>query len=166
MNQSIYDIAGTPFYLDPVDENEATVTDPSAFFTITQNGSAIGLEAVGCEGFGRRLRKGLSAWLSIMAKVQIGTTPLPGAGNIDISFEPLLAKVNGPDGGIIQYTDGLVAFAGGRVNSVNLVGAGWKVIGNGQSSVRLVDHAGVPITTALVHTDRLALVGSFLAVND
>lgn len=161
MAQSIYNIAGAQFYSDP-DENDA---DPSAVFTITQNGIALPLSFAAAEGFTRSLRDDLSAWIDIQARLQVGANP-PGAGDIIIDLNPLLEKQNGSGGGIPTYTGGSVAFAGGRVNNVALAGAMWATIGNASSTLKLVNEAGVPITTALIAADRLSLVGSFLAVND
>lgn len=171
MAQSIYDIGGQAFFLDP--DDEALRDD---YFALTQDASAasqsgrgsVPLSSVQVEGFTKVLRHGLSAWVSIALKV-IVEDDADAVGPIVLDFGPLLTKHTAGGfvgGGIPGFTGLVLAGAGGQIDGSPLANAGWALVLAGNSILQLVDHDGAPITTQLGSGDRLAIIASFCAVND
>lgn len=157
MAQGLYDVAGTAFRYD------ADTDEIDAFFTITQ-GVAVEPSALTLEGFGRRLRHGISAFFHVTGRATIG-----GAGTggqpITLDLAPLLTNDVGSVGGIPCGT-GCVFPASAVVGGAAVPGAQWAAAGNASSTFHLVNNAGANVTTALQANDRLGFAFSAVAVDD
>lgn len=164
MAQSVYDIAGSTFYMNTADA-EAASRVPADFFTLEQGAGPISLESARVEGIAKALRPDVSAAVQLY-----GQCTLVGGGQdaapIVLDLGPLLQSAQGWSGGIMGQAGGLLGPAGGVMGGVALVGAHWAAVSSGGSTVKLVDKEGVAITAALLAADRLSWVFSFIAVSD
>lgn len=160
MAQAIYDAAGTDFRYN-ADADPAEAFDD--FFTITQ-GVAVEPSALTLEGFGKRLRRGISAFFHVTARMTIGAAGT-GGQPITLDLAPMLSNDVGSVGGI-PCGAGCTFPASAVVGGVAVPGAAWAASGNASAQFHLVDHTGANVTTALANNDRLGFCISGVSIDD
>lgn len=172
MAQSIYDIGGAPFFGNDGDDTATLddflliAQDANPSNTPTLNRAAVPVAAWYVEGYTKRLRRELTAWVNLVFQIIVGSPGGAEAGGIVVDPVALLAKANGIGGGINGGQHCLVGGAGVIVNGAHVVGAAWQVVHGGSSALSLVDHTGAEITTQLAANDQVYGSVQFLAVND